>query len=206
MIELFTPPDNASVVLWSSVIARLVLAIGPETYSALFGNPSETLSRLDNWIRSDRSELSGRGATLGLQDGDAVGVSIVVPGPEILSRRRWDMLSLLKNADPTHRVVLKEFFSGSLGVLPPVGEDEFYVRALSVDPKYRGQGIGKRLLQKALQDGNAAGFKRVRIDVDASNLTAISLYQSFGFRTTYRGNAPPLGILTYSMLLELNNG
>lgn len=47
--------------------------------------------------------------------------------------------------------------------------------------EYRGQGIGKGLMQAALDKAKAKGLKRVELEVYPHNTAAIALYQRFGF-------------------------
>ncbi len=49
-------------------------------------------------------------------------------------------------------------------------------------PAWRGQGIGRRLAQTCLADAWHKGLTRVELDVYASNLPAIRLYETLGFR------------------------
>lgn len=48
-------------------------------------------------------------------------------------------------------------------------------------PDYRGQGIGARLLTTALEAAKLAGFRRVQLEVFATNEKAIALYRKNGF-------------------------
>jgi ribosomal protein S18 acetylase RimI-like enzyme len=52
---------------------------------------------------------------------------------------------------------------------------------MGVLPKYRGQGIGRRLAEKTIECAKAIGLERIELDVYASNKPAIALYQSLGF-------------------------
>jgi ribosomal protein S18 acetylase RimI-like enzyme len=46
---------------------------------------------------------------------------------------------------------------------------------------WRGRGLGRALLDRALEAAPAAGFRRVELEVYASNTTALRLYRSRGF-------------------------
>jgi RimJ/RimL family protein N-acetyltransferase len=46
---------------------------------------------------------------------------------------------------------------------------------------YRGQGIGRRLAQAAIEAARAAGMERIELEVLASNSAAIRLYEKLGF-------------------------
>lgn len=75
-----------------------------------------------------------------------------------------------------------------LGRTPPF---EYEVHTIGVDPAYRGQGIGRRLLTELLEfaDGGV-----IYLEVRTDNAPAIALYRRFGFtdvglrRRYYRGS------------------
>ena len=48
-------------------------------------------------------------------------------------------------------------------------------------PAYRGQGLGRRLLREVLRRAFASGLLRIELEVFASNLAAIRLYEEEGF-------------------------
>jgi L-amino acid N-acyltransferase YncA len=51
-------------------------------------------------------------------------------------------------------------------------------------PKYRGQGIGRKLMQRAIDAALAFDFTRIELAVvREANVNAIALYRSFGFET-----------------------
>lgn len=52
---------------------------------------------------------------------------------------------------------------------------------MGVLKEYRGQGIGSALLHQALSEARNRGLERVELNVFASNLTAIRLYEKFKF-------------------------
>jgi GNAT superfamily N-acetyltransferase len=63
------------------------------------------------------------------------------------------------------------------------------IQNLGVVPAYRGCGIGRALLLKALAGFAANGVKRAFLEVTASNLAAVKMYRASGFRaakTVYR--------------------
>jgi len=53
-----------------------------------------------------------------------------------------------------------------------------------VDPNYRGQNIGEKLLRRVLEYGfTLDGIEQIQLSVIANNLTAIRLYEKLGFKT-----------------------
>jgi ribosomal protein S18 acetylase RimI-like enzyme len=56
-----------------------------------------------------------------------------------------------------------------------------YITMVIIDKKYRGKQIGKKLLNKVLEDLRNKGFLSVQLEVDKHNYVAYNLYSSFGF-------------------------
>ena len=52
---------------------------------------------------------------------------------------------------------------------------------IGVVAAWRGRGLGRGLLEQALSAASGAGFRRVELEVYASNTAALSLYKSCGF-------------------------
>lgn len=50
-------------------------------------------------------------------------------------------------------------------------------------PKFRGQGIGRKLMTRTLDAAFAYGFTRIELTVREANVNAIALYKSLGFET-----------------------
>ena len=48
-------------------------------------------------------------------------------------------------------------------------------------PKFRGQGIGRQLMQRAIDAAFAFGLTRIELTVREDNVNAIALYKSLGF-------------------------
>jgi RimJ/RimL family protein N-acetyltransferase len=52
---------------------------------------------------------------------------------------------------------------------------------MGVVPEWRGQSVGRRLLDATLAEARRVGFKRIELDVYADNARAIALYEQAGF-------------------------
>lgn len=55
------------------------------------------------------------------------------------------------------------------------------IHDLAVVPEYRGQGVGRALLEHVEARGRAMGCARLTLEVNADNLPAQALYTKFGF-------------------------
>ena len=56
------------------------------------------------------------------------------------------------------------------------------IQNLGVLPDYRGIGLGRALVERALTGFHQAGLRRAYLEVTAENNAAVQLYRSFGFR------------------------
>lgn len=66
-----------------------------------------------------------------------------------------------------------------------LSDDVGAIQNVAVLPEYRRQGLGKALVQGALQGFQCAGVKRVTLEATTDNVSAVNLYQRLGF-TTFR--------------------
>jgi len=203
-ITFFKPGDVCAVDRYAPSMVKWILDSGRDSFVALFGNESIAAQNLASWIRRSDSEFSGLCSTLAILDDIAMAILVALPGKLIARRRRADMLALIKAANPTQRAGLKENLQRLVGLTAPVGERDYYIRALTVDSAYRGHGVGKKLLERALIDGRASDCERVRLDVQTDNQAALHLYRRFGFQPIHKGETRELGFAVYSMVLPIN--
>lgn len=68
---------------------------------------------------------------------------------------------------------------GNCGVRNIAGDGE--ITNVAVDPACRRQKVGTELMNKLLEAGCSMGIEAFTLEVRASNLPAIRLYESFGF-------------------------
>lgn len=64
--------------------------------------------------------------------------------------------------------------------------EEAHITIVGVHPQYQRQGLGQALLYSLLKTASDRGLERATLEVRASNLAAISLYEKFGFKTAGR--------------------
>ncbi len=64
------------------------------------------------------------------------------------------------------------------------GEGHGGIQNVGVVPEFRGRGLGKALLLRALAGFIKCGAKRAYLEVTARNLSAVRMYRSLGFRCT----------------------
>ena len=65
------------------------------------------------------------------------------------------------------------------------------LKALYLDRAYRGKGLGKKLINKAIDDARFRGYKSIFLDSMSQYKDALSLYEKAGFKSTERYNDNP---------------
>ncbi|MFC4448838.1 GNAT family N-acetyltransferase [Halorussus aquaticus] len=66
-------------------------------------------------------------------------------------------------------------------LVPNHGRPFGHVKDIAVHPDHRGEGVGARLLERALHVLEVRGARSVKLEVRASNDRAVSLYRDFDF-------------------------
>jgi RimJ/RimL family protein N-acetyltransferase len=101
-----------------------------------------------------------------------------------LEETRGFVLGMIKNGDP--QVVALE--DGTVVGWCDIRRHFFPSHAhggslgMGILPGYRGRGLGRRLIEAALQAAREAGLVRVELSVHADNDRAIALYEKIGFQ------------------------
>ena len=105
--------------------------------------------------------------------------------PEQLAYSRRQLRHLLTKA---HSMVLVEttqrHVRGFIIILYRKGTRVAGVETINVDPLYRKQGVGRRLLKAAEQEIRKKGMNKIRLEASSTNKAAIMLYENAGFKTT----------------------
>lgn len=68
--------------------------------------------------------------------------------------------------------------------------DEYTVelKAMYLDRNYRGKGLGRRLMDKAVDEAKRLGYKSMVLDSMSQYKAALKLYEKSGFKNTERYN------------------
>ena len=85
------------------------------------------------------------------------------------------------------RLPLLMKFNATVGKLY---KGEYYISNIATYPKYRGMGVGKRLMFEVEQDAKIMGTKRIVLDVEKNNIGAIDFYKKLGYEITKEFSVP----------------
>lgn len=69
-------------------------------------------------------------------------------------------------------------------VLLPTRPETAELVNIAVDEAYQGQGIGKQLVNHAIQEAKRLGYQTLEIGTGNSSIGQLALYQKCGFRIT----------------------
>lgn len=86
------------------------------------------------------------------------------------------------------REIISNEFSGMIIIVPPTSsaivraqENECEIHLLGVKPKYRGQGLGRDLVAKAIEFSEFNNWSKIILWTQKSMKTAQNIYESFNF-------------------------
>jgi GNAT superfamily N-acetyltransferase len=75
--------------------------------------------------------------------------------------------------------------------LIPLDDGGFEVAKMTVAEDQRGSGLGRRLLERCIDEGRARGAPRLYLETNSSLAPAITLYRDMGFSDLEPGRRPP---------------
>lgn len=75
----------------------------------------------------------------------------------------------------------KEIGGFLLGFISQENPEEAYIHLLCVDPKMRGEHVGKKLVEQFIDELSLKGCKRVYLITKPVNWNSISFYKKLGF-------------------------
>ena len=85
----------------------------------------------------------------------------------------------------------------------PLGNGVYELSKMAVAPNLRGQGIGRKLLEYAIEQAKACGAKSLFLGSNSILKNAIHLYESVGFRHVPREGMPPMPYDRADVFMEL---
>jgi GNAT superfamily N-acetyltransferase len=77
------------------------------------------------------------------------------------------------------------------------------LKRMFVLPQFRGQGVGKALARKLIEDAHTIGYECMRLDTGNFLTAAVQLYESLGFQRIEPYNAIPEDLRKIAIFMEL---
>lgn len=182
-----------------------ILEAGNPYYDWLFGDAQLTMRILDAWMRRASSEVSILRVRILMCDAEVAGGFIALDGLELKRARRADAVALITAVSGADRAGLIRRLTSATDLFSPVDDDEYYLSKMGLHSRFRGKGYGRELLDRYINEGNARGYVRYRLDVHADNIAAIRRYQGFGFQIADRARTRDGSLEYYSMRYQLEH-
>ena len=102
-----------------------------------------------------------------------------------LSDTEWSSRLTRSDSEGVNFPLLAELMGDAIGLawgrIHRTEKDTVHVYQMWVEPKHRGQGIGRLLLKEILEWANSQNAKKVALAVSCGNSPAKKLYESEGF-------------------------
>ncbi len=99
---------------------------------------------------------------------------------DLFTRKQYHYLIAKANATAFVLLVGKTI-AGSAIILWRKGSTKAHLYTIAVDPSFQGRGLGRKLLEKCLQEARQQGCDRFSLEVRADNKPAIALYKKSGY-------------------------
>jgi putative acetyltransferase len=84
-----------------------------------------------------------------------------------------------------------------------LGEKEFEVAKMAVEPAYQRAGIGRKLLRAVIEEARNVGTQRLYLETNHTLTPAIRLYESLGFKHIAAERIIPSGYARADVYMEL---
>ena len=173
------PSDNES-----QACAELIYMSGPSLFRYMTNLPQEEVCEfLRYFFDKPSNPFSQDNIKIEEYDGEIRGLLLCYAAKDIkeLSRNMqksfkelYKKLGFSKVFKMVRRMLINRFN-------PKLKKDEYLVSTLAVYESYRGQGIGKKLLEHAEVTAKLRGFNKLTISVESDNIRAREIYNKFGF-------------------------
>lgn len=106
---------------------------------------------------------------------------------EVLSRPQEDIV------DKGGSIVMAFAGSEAIGTcaLLAEGDGVYELAKMAVSDTYQGRGIGRKILEAAIEEGRRIGARTLRLETNSSLANAIHLYEAVGFRHVAAAHPSP---------------
>lgn len=127
------------------------------------------------WVKEScadpQSMYSWNKSLIAEDEGKPVGCIISYSGDDYQKLRDYTWSRLWKGVDPA------EIKQTAIETYP----GEYYLDSLAIEPEYRGNGLGKRLMESAIRQGKGLGYDKYALLVAEGKLRLKEYYASLGF-------------------------
>lgn len=120
--------------------------------------------------------------------GSIVGWAIGSPNPEVINAKlrsplAWFLIQMMRLA-VTRPLVFKQLVSSIFSSSAQMEVGAIELTYIGVASSQQGQGLGRKLLNKFVEECRMKGYHSVVLSVEDDNRAAVALYEKYGFHIT----------------------
>jgi ribosomal protein S18 acetylase RimI-like enzyme len=168
-----------------ALAASLILSTGPDLFDFVFyRNTQKNLDLIDRLFAEDTNSFSHSCAYMAERGDRPAGLVHVVDYEEKQLGNRTLGGSLIRQMGWFAFIIRTPRFLIVDRLIPEIGKNAYYIQHLATRERFRGQGIGRSLLEFCEAQAVGRRLGCLMLDVESANTAAIGLYQSFGFTIT----------------------
>lgn len=166
---------------------ELIIISDPELFSFLYDRKGIELEEwLLGYVKNETSCFSHKYIKTIEEEGELLGIVLSLSTTE-LKKQNSNEVRMIKNnlGDITSFIsyMVKSIFRiGLVFHYPKLEKNEYFISNIAVYEKYRGQGIGAKLLKKAEYEGKRQGFKKISLFVETDNSSARRFYENQSYQ------------------------
>ncbi len=162
------------------IVSDLILRAYSES-GQIFSYDENSKQIVQDFIETGNNFIGYENINICLKDNNIAGLVIGYTGKSYSKiKTLLDLLLKLKLTQILNYLIISSQLFDT-AYTPYLEEDDFYISVIVVDEKYRNMGIGTLLLNHAVEIAKEKECKKIVLDVDRDNETALSLYKKFGF-------------------------
>ena len=142
------------------------------------GAAKKVISRL---FRRQKNRYSHQYTNLAIINGEVAGLLLSYHG-KVLKSLNFPMVESMFAVIELPQLL--QFFYRSLPLIriKEAAADEYFINNMAIFPEFRGQGIGKFLMNLAQKRAKESGLNKCALTVEIKNSRAVELYQYLGYQ------------------------
>lgn len=174
----------------ADAFARLADAASGGTFRLLLGRRSRDFLR--SAFLEPGHELGFPRVTFVVADETIAGMLVAADGRRRATESKTTRQVVLRHAGWAlpRMAIVALLLAPALRAQEQVEENDYYVQMVAVEPRWRRSGLGRFLMGHAEQQAKARGCARIALDVEATNVPAITLYRSLGYQDVFTSGRP----------------
>ncbi len=159
---------------------ELVLSTGPELLPALFGSEPNVRNVVRRSFQHVRNTFSYEHSHFIEVNGETAGMASAFTCDQMKREQLRTALFIMRYLKFSFLTQIIYMYRSSQ-IMVQITQGDSYLAYIAVYPKFRSLGLGTKLLQRIGDEAQAAGSKRLVLDVEIDNEKAIDLYKRLGY-------------------------